>query len=60
MLPYFFWRLHLGPGVVEKRRWRGVLEFMWFEVVNLVGLWVFVTRPFEWESEPGRVQRFIW
>jgi alpha-1,2-glucosyltransferase len=58
ILPYFFWRLHLSPGLVSK--WRGVLEFVFFEVVNAVTLWIFVKRPFEWASEPGKVQRFIW
>jgi alpha-1,2-glucosyltransferase len=37
-----------------------VLEFVFFEVVNAVTLWIFVKKPFEWVSEPGKVQRFIW
>jgi alpha-1,2-glucosyltransferase len=55
-----FWRLHLSPSVLEKARWRGILEYASYEVINLVTLWIFISRPFQWESEPGKVQRFIW
>ena len=59
VLPYLLWRLHLSP-LTLRDKWRGVMEYIWFEVINVVTLWLFVTRPFEWPSEPGKVQRFIW
>ena len=60
VLPYLFWRLHVSPSVVKNAKGRGVLEYLWYEIVNFVTLWIFITRPFTWESEPGKVQRFIW
>lgn len=60
VLPYLFWRLHLSPTLVENGKWRGIAEYIWFEAVNFVTLWIFITRPFTWDSEPGKTQRFIW
>ncbi len=36
------------------------LETAWFLLVNLVTCWMFLHRGFEWEQEPGMVQRFMW
>ena len=36
------------------------MEWAWFEVINALALWIFVTKPFTWENEPGKTQRFIW
>jgi len=58
VLPYLFWRLHVSPVFVSK--WRGILEYVWYEVINLITLWIFISRPFAWDSEPGKIQRFIW
>jgi alpha-1,2-glucosyltransferase len=41
----------------DKRLW---LETLWFAVVNAVTMWLFLHRGFEWEQEPGNVQRFMW
>lgn len=41
----------------DKRLW---LETAWFLGVNAVTMWGFLNRGFEWEQEPGRVQRFLW
>lgn len=41
----------------DKRLW---LETVWFGVVNAGTMWLFLHRGFEWEQEPGRVQRFMW
>lgn len=36
------------------------LETAWFLLVNLATCWIFLYRGFEWEAQPGRVQRFMW
>jgi alpha-1,2-glucosyltransferase len=41
----------------DKRLW---LETLWFGVVNAGTMWLFLHRGFEWEQEPGNVQRFMW
>ena len=58
VLPYLFWRLHLSPALVTK--WRAILEYLWFEAINLITLWIFISKSFTWDSEPGKIQRFIW
>jgi alpha-1,2-glucosyltransferase len=60
VLPYLFWRLHISPAVSNNTKWRGISEYLWYEMINLTTLWIFVAKPFEWDSEPGKVQRFIW
>ena len=41
----------------DKRLW---LETLWFAGVNAGTMWMFLHRGFEWEQEPGNVQRFMW
>lgn len=41
----------------DKRLW---LETLWFAGVNAFTMWTFLNRGFEWEQEPGNVQRFMW
>jgi alpha-1,2-glucosyltransferase len=41
----------------DKRLW---LETLWFAAVNAVTMWMFLHKGFEWEQEPGNVQRFMW
>lgn len=41
----------------DNRLW---LETAWFLVVNGATMWLFLNRGFEWEQEPGNVQRFMW
>ena len=60
VLPYILWRLHISPNVIQEIQWRGVLEYVWYETINLICLWIYVSKPFTWPSEPGKVQRFIW
>ncbi|KAJ2803645.1 glucosyltransferase [Coemansia helicoidea] len=55
--PYFFARLHmpLAPS------WRCVaLEILLYSAINAATIWMFLCRPFAWESEPSRLQRFMW
>ena len=46
--------------------WRLVLETIWFVVINLVTMYIFITRPYQWRAEDGtlldegRWQRFMW
>ncbi|KAJ2336529.1 glucosyltransferase [Coemansia sp. RSA 2673] len=56
-VPYFFVRLHISPGPSTQAV---LAEALWFSVVNAVTIWVFLRRPFVWESEPGQLQRFMW
>ncbi len=41
----------------DHRLW---LETLWFLFVNLATGYVFLYRSFEWQQEPGKVQRFMW
>lgn len=40
--------------------YRLVLETVWYLVVNGVTGYIFLYRPFQWPSEPGKAQRFMW
>lgn len=45
---------------------RLILETIWFVVINLVTMYIFITRPYQWRAEDGmlldegRWQRFMW
>ncbi|KAL0930600.1 alpha- glucosyltransferase alg10 [Colletotrichum truncatum] len=45
---------------------RLVLETLWFIIVNLVTMYIFITKPYKWRDENGRIldggrmQRFMW
>ncbi|KAJ9619502.1 glucosyltransferase [Taxawa tesnikishii (nom. ined.)] len=41
----------------DHRLW---LETVWFLAINAVTGWIFLHWAFEWEQEPGKVQRFMW
>ena len=41
----------------DHRLW---LETVWFLVINLTTGYIFLYWGFEWQQEPGRVQRFMW
>lgn len=36
-----------------------VLELLGYCAINIVTLWLFMTKPFRWSHEDG-VQRFMW
>ncbi|KAK6435303.1 glucosyltransferase [Oleoguttula sp. CCFEE 5521] len=76
ILPWLFWRLHVPTSAAptkpqsasgalatkaksqyDKRLW---LETAWFLAVNAVTGYMFLYRGFAWESEKGKVQRFMW
>ncbi|KAI8611147.1 alpha-2-glucosyltransferase Alg10 [Chytriomyces sp. MP71] len=55
IIPYLLLRLHVRPSSV------GLLaEFLLYTIVNAFTVWLFVSRPFEWSSEPGKKQHFMY
>jgi alpha-1,2-glucosyltransferase len=70
IIPWIIWRLHIptvsaSPLTKVARRngaydLRLVLETVWHLAVNVVTGYVFLHRGFAWESEPGKVQRFMY
>jgi len=46
--------------VYEEHDARLWAETLWFLGVNAVTGYIFLHRGYTWESEPGRVQRFMW
>lgn len=72
ILPWVFWHLLMpswslpqglqqGGALQLGRKYdlRLWLETAWFVVINVVTMYIFVTRPFYWKNEDG-VQRFMW
>ncbi|KAI8811171.1 alpha-1,2-glucosyltransferase ALG10-A [Cladochytrium replicatum] len=57
ILPYFMLRLHMPIPNSVVPLW---IEFGLYAVVNLISIYLFVMKPFEWPSEPGKIQRFMW
>ncbi|KAI5359751.1 putative alpha-2-glucosyltransferase Alg10 [Septoria linicola] len=47
-------------AVLKAYDYRVVVETVWFLVVNAVTGWIFLNWTFEWPSEPGVKQRFMW
>jgi len=56
IIPFLLFRAQVKPQ--SKRNL--ALETCILVTVNLVTLWLFLFRPFSWESEPGVMQRFMW
>lgn len=72
---WVLWRLHVERLVEDeagseekknkKKLWATMGWGRWMETVGFVAvdagvLWVFLNWGFEWESERGKVQRFMW
>ncbi|KJE91787.1 hypothetical protein CAOG_002872 [Capsaspora owczarzaki ATCC 30864] len=55
VVPFMLYRLHLRPTLQEA-----VMEVLFFALVNAITLYLFLSRSFEWPSEPGVPQRFMW
>lgn len=55
-VPYYFVRLHLSNATLKSC----VFEIAWFALINSVTIWIFLYRPFTWDSEPDQLQRFMW
>lgn len=58
ILPYIIWRARHYRRVENKLQ--PILEVAWYLIVNLGVSYLFLYRPFEWASEPGVLQRFMW
>ncbi|KAJ2784832.1 glucosyltransferase [Coemansia javaensis] len=56
-VPYYFARLHMP---LAGSRAALAAELAWFAAINAATIWLFLSRPFAWDSEPGRQQRFMW
>lgn len=70
---WVLWRLHVerlaedegSTTAPEDKLWAAMAWRRWAETVGFVAvdagvLWVFLTWGFEWESERGKIQRFMW
>lgn len=41
--------------------WLGLtVELSWYLAINVATLWLFLSKPFTWDSEPDALQRFMW
>ncbi|KAJ2878659.1 glucosyltransferase [Coemansia asiatica] len=56
-VPYFFVRLHMRDPTGARYL---AIEITWFALINAATIWVFLHRPFTWDSEPRQLQRFMW
>ena len=50
----------VDSAVLNLQRYSLWLETVWFLAVNVGTAYMFLRRGFEWPSEPGAVQRFMW
>ncbi|KAJ1830576.1 glucosyltransferase [Coemansia sp. RSA 2706] len=55
-VPFFFARLHM-PLALSART---AAELAGYVLINAATIWMFLNRPFTWDSEPGKLQRFMW
>ncbi|KAH4412410.1 alpha-1,2-glucosyltransferase [Parastagonospora nodorum] len=70
IIPWIIWRLHVpsaSASLSSKERcirsWYDLrlgLETLWLLVVDVAVTYIFLYRGFEWPSEPGKLQRFLW
>ncbi|KAG5436896.1 hypothetical protein PCANB_001649 [Pneumocystis canis] len=56
IIPYLMWRL----SIQSTHRLRLYAEAFLFSFCNYITTYVFLYKPFIWESEPGNLQRFMW
>ncbi|KAJ1667880.1 glucosyltransferase [Coemansia sp. RSA 1646] len=57
-IPFVFARLHMSTATFSVRCL--ILETLWCSAINAATVWMFLNRPFTWDSEPGKDQRFMW
>ncbi|KAJ2862496.1 glucosyltransferase [Coemansia erecta] len=57
-IPLIVARLHMAPTAFGMRR--VAIEALWYCAINAATLWVFLNKPFAWDAEPGKAQRFMW
>ena len=56
VIPFMLHRLQLRP----QSWWNLGAEFITFQTINVVTLYLFVYHPFHWAHEPESIQRFMW
>lgn len=58
ILPFIMWRArHYRPA---ETKLQPVVETLWYVAINAGVAYLFLYRPFAWDSEPGALQRFMW
>jgi alpha-1,2-glucosyltransferase len=58
---YYFYRIHLSNNSSFACKSTSLRhELALFILINAFTMYMFLYRPFEWPSEPGIHQRFIW
>ena len=56
ILPYILIRAQIKPTC-----WKSLaMETVMVVLVNIVTIYLFLFKPFHWEQEPDRLQRFMW
>jgi len=70
IIPWIIWRLHVPSASASLpskeqsiRSWYDLrlgLETLWLLAIDVAVTYVFLYRGFEWPSEPGKLQRFLW
>lgn len=58
IIPWVMWRLNVAP--LPKEKYRLWLETAWYLLINFITGYILLYRGFEWPSEPGKVQRFMY
>jgi alpha-1,2-glucosyltransferase len=57
ILPFLLYRLHVRDAC---HKWHLLVEMSLYVIINVVVFYLFLRRPFQWPSEPGVLQRFMW
>lgn len=60
IIPWVMWRLHVASYPELQEKIMSWTERMWYLAINVATCWIFLNKPFEWPSEPGVAQRFMW
>ncbi|KAK9466583.1 alpha-2-glucosyltransferase Alg10 [Lipomyces arxii] len=66
IVPYMIWRMRvaiLNAEGLDTRRENKVgeyVEIFWYMIINAITIGLFLGYSFEWPSEPGIAQRFMW
>ncbi|KAJ2554403.1 glucosyltransferase [Coemansia sp. RSA 1933] len=57
-IPLILARLHMTADTFRIPA--VAMEALWYCAINAGTVWLFLNRPFAWDSEPGQQQRFMW
>jgi alpha-1,2-glucosyltransferase len=56
ILPFLLARIQIKPASAPRL----LAESLLVAVINAFVFYLFLWRPFTWDQEPGRLQRFMW